>query len=157
MQTQDATDLTKLADLAVPPPVPFWPPAPGWIVLFVVGALLFGALIVRFVLRWKHDAYRRAAESELAELTERGEWTSLSTLIKRTALAAYPRTKVASLSGESWTEFIEQTGGSASLGTRLASLAYEPGAAERMSEGERIALASDCRHWIRKHARSLAC
>ena len=59
--TTDPTSLEKLFDIVVPPPVPWWPPAPGW---FVVGGVLL-VLVFWVAWRvwrcWRAAAYRRAA------------------------------------------------------------------------------------------------
>jgi hypothetical protein len=92
---------------AVPPPVSWWPPAPGW---YVVGALAVALAVWsawRGWERWRAAVYRRAALAELRRLERRAADGSqhaaalreVPALVKRTALAAYPLGTVASLSG----------------------------------------------------------
>ena len=55
-----------------------------------------------------HDAYRRAA---LRELRGAESVVSIAELLKRAALAASPRTQVASLTGSAWVNWLAETGG----------------------------------------------
>ena len=103
----DPTSLDNMQDLAVPPPVPWWPPAIGWWIVFAL--LSIGALILLAVLwrRWRADAYRRAA---LLELENARTATDVAEVLKRTAMCVCPRSTVASLSGTRWLEWLSQTG-----------------------------------------------
>jgi hypothetical protein len=104
----DPGSLDRLHDLAVPPPVPWWPPAPAW---YAVGAAALGLLAVlvrRLVARWRRNRYRRAALAELDRAA--ASVPGMAVLIKRVALAAYPRERVASLSGGPWLAFLDETG-----------------------------------------------
>jgi Domain of unknown function (DUF4381) len=64
----DPTSLENLFDIVAPPPVQWWPPAPGW---NVVGGMV---LIVGFWgawqgwRRWRAAAYRRVALAEWRQL-----------------------------------------------------------------------------------------
>lgn len=98
--------LNNLREIVVPEPPPFWPPAPGvWIVLGVAAAL---TLIVcwRLYAAWIRNAYRRAG---LALLQDAKTIHELSVLLKRVALAAFPREEVASLYGQDWVAFLGRT------------------------------------------------
>src|SRR5262245_11663928 len=64
----DPASLDNLIDIVTPPPVPAWPPAPGWYVVAAVAALLFGWSLWRAAVRWRRAAYRRAALAELERL-----------------------------------------------------------------------------------------
>lgn len=95
----DSANLDRLHGLAVPPEIPWWPPAPGWYVVMAIvalGALRTGWLVWQ---RWKANAYRRAA---LRQLESAKDVPAVAELLRRTALAVAPRTKVTSLSGEAW-------------------------------------------------------
>jgi hypothetical protein len=76
----------------------------------------------------------------------------LSLLVRRTALAAFPREKIAPLAGEEWLAFLDRsfagTGFSDGPGRLLASAPYSP-----MSPGERqlAALVELTDRWIRGH------
>lgn len=104
----DAANLDNLRDIVTPPPVPWWPPAPGWWFLLAMLTVALVIALFRGLRKWRANAYRRAAlraiqaASNLAEVAE---------LLKRAALAAYPRNEVAPLSGVAWTDWLGKTTG----------------------------------------------
>ncbi|MBN8910366.1 MAG: DUF4381 family protein, partial [Rhodospirillales bacterium] len=52
------------------------------------------------IARWRRNRYRRAALRELGRLPRTGNVVpALAALLKRTALAAFPRERVAALTG----------------------------------------------------------
>ena len=104
----DPASLANLRDIVIPPPVPWWPLAPGWWVLFMVLALIAILAAARRWRRWRADTYRRAA---LRALREADSVVSVAEILKRTALMAFPRTRVASLSGSAWVQWLAKTGG----------------------------------------------
>ena len=103
--------LVELIDLLeeVPEPlaIPMTPQTPGWIALAAV-ILVIGLVLVRWgVNRHRANAYRRAALHELEEA--RDDPSTVAAILRRTAIAAYPREKVASLSGAQWLAFLDRT------------------------------------------------
>jgi hypothetical protein len=104
----DPASLENLKDIVVPPAVSWWPPAIGWWLLsgvFIVAATIFA---IRAFLKWKASAYRRSALAELqSAVTDAG----IAEILKRTALVAYPRVDVASLSGDPWCQWLGETSG----------------------------------------------
>jgi uncharacterized protein DUF4381 len=160
----DPTSLENLFDIVAPPPVPWWPPAPGW---FVVGGVLlvlvfWGAR--RAWGRWRAAAYRRAALAEWRQLKTRATdpghreiaLRHLPELVKRTALAAFPREAVASLSGMEWLRFLDRTGHTDAFthgrGRLLPELAYDPRLAARLDNAAVEDLFRIVRRWIRGHS-----
>ena len=104
--------LSNLRDIVVPDPPPFWPPAPEvWIVLAIVTAVV---LIVCWRLHAvrKGNAYRRAG---LALLGDAGTVHDVSVVLKRVALAVFPREQVAPLYGTDWVSFLHSTCARSSL------------------------------------------
>lgn len=98
--------LDKLRDIVVPEPPPLWPPAPEvWLLLVVVIAAVMMLLYQRRRQR-QAKAYRRAG---LSLLHQAGTVYEISVILKRVALAAFPREQVASLYGEEWAAFLSQT------------------------------------------------
>jgi hypothetical protein len=104
----DPSSLANLRDIATPPPVAWWPPAPGWWFLLTLLGMVAAVAAARGWRRWRADAYRRAALRELRGAESVG---SIAELLKRTALAASPRTQVASLTGSAWVKWLAETGG----------------------------------------------
>lgn len=158
----DPTRLDRLHDIVTPPPTPLWPLAPGWYVVFGVGALLLLWAGTRIVIAWQRNLYRRAALAELAIIyTGHGpdDPARLSELLKRAALATYPREEVAELSGEAWLEFLDRTGGmSAFVSGPGRPLADGPYARPTpLDDSSRNALFAVCRAWLLHHRRGDAC
>jgi hypothetical protein len=163
----DPTSLDHLVDIVVPPPVAWWPPAPGWCVIGAAALVTAGWLAWRAWARWRAAAYRRAALAELRRLEARAgderqraaALGDLPALVKRTALAAFPREVVASLSGEPWLRFLDRTGGTdaytAGRGRVLGDLAYDPRAA-RLDAPAATELFGIVRGWIRAHQTAFA-
>ena len=98
--------LSNLRDIVIPDPVPWWPIATGaWVLLAVVVCL--GAIFTLHARRnWRRNAYRRAG---LALLEDAETAYEISVILKRVALAAFPREQVASLYGEEWSAFLHRT------------------------------------------------
>ena len=104
----EAGDLSRLRDIVVPDAVPWWPLAPGWWVIIVLVLMAVGYLGFRAVRSFRASAYRREAMG-LLELAQSD--AEISGLLKRTAMAAFGRDEVASLSGESWCDWLQDHGG----------------------------------------------
>jgi hypothetical protein len=156
--TNDPASLTNLRDLALPQPVAWWPVQPGWWIIFA-GLLALGVLGgFRGVQAYRADAYRRAALAELSEMRRRspaGLAPVLAALIKRTALAAFPRDQVAALTGDEWFKFLDRTGHRSAfcggIGAALLRASVDP--KRVLSEGEAKQALAAARHWIRRHRR----
>jgi hypothetical protein len=160
----DPTSLQNLYDIIMPAPVPWWPLAPGWYV--VGGAALALAVWAgwRWWQHWQAAAYRRAALAELQQLKIRTAdnvqrvtaLQELPALVKRTALMAFPRQQVASLSSTAWLEFLDRTGHTDAFtrgrGQLLPVLAYDPHAASRLASQDMAALFRVVSTWIRRHS-----
>jgi hypothetical protein len=152
--------LAGLRPWHLPEPVSWWPPAPGWW-LVVLGLILALALGARWLVRRHRDgAPARAARRELAELEARlardGDGSAfardLSRLLRRFALARFPRREVAGLTGEAWLAFLDAHGGGWAFrtgdGRALAEGPYRPG-----GDVPAAALAALARDWIGSNTR----
>jgi hypothetical protein len=103
--------LAKLHDIKAPPPVDWWPLAPGW---WILAGLLLTSLILSFWWlknRRRKKAYRRDAHSEMRQLAtqDSDQWIrKINELLKRTALAAYSqdRALINGLYGEPWVSWL---------------------------------------------------
>ena len=104
----DPASLQNLRDIVQQPPVPWWPPAPGWWIVFGLAVLGAGVLAVRAWRMWQRGAYRRAALREMESATSVAE---IAEILKRTALVGFPRTEVAALSGSAWCQWLAETYG----------------------------------------------
>jgi len=160
----DPASLENLFDIVVPPPVPWWPPAPGWFVLGGVLLVLVFWGAWRAWRRWRAAAYRRAALAEWRQLKthaadpghREAALRQLPELVKRTALAAFPREAVASLSGTEWLRFLDRTGHTDAFthgrGRLLPELACDPQLAPRLDTAAVEDLFRTVRRWIRGHS-----
>ena len=143
--TQDAASLDNLRDIAEPLPVSWWPLAAGWWIMVAAAAIALAVFGYRFWRRWESKAYRRAALTELASAHNDAD---VAEILKRTALCAYPRDAVASLTGETWCDWLSQTAGvavPAVVGEQLARGVFH-NAATRTTE-----LTDYAKHWINSH------
>ena len=131
--------LGNLRDI-VPPDAPsIWPLATeAWLLLAILASSAF-ILIYQRRQAIKSNAYRRAG---LAMLDGVSTVHEVSVVLKRVALAAYPREQVASLYGEDWAAFLRQTGLPRDYSAFVQARPDEP------PSREIIQLAGD---WIRHH------
>jgi hypothetical protein len=112
------TALRTLKDIVVPAPASWMPQTWGWAILAMI--LLAGLLValVSAIRRFQANAYRREALRMLDgiggrvrdPLTRMQALEELASLLKRTALAAWPRQDVAALSGNNWADFLREQG-----------------------------------------------
>jgi len=154
--------LEKLADVVSPPPPDWLPRTWGWA---IVGLLLL-MLLAWALRRWHRqrvaNRYRREALAELARLQPRlaADDTAARAqaladaveLLKRVALAAFPRPQVAALNGPRWVAFLREHAGHARLDD--ASLRWIETAEYRTappSADEARALGRTVRQWIEAH------
>jgi hypothetical protein len=141
------TDLDRLHDLALPPEISWWPLAPGWIVLFVLAALLSGWALYRSWKTWRSNAYRREA---LAVLSSTKDAADVAELLRRTALAIAPRDIVAPLSGHAWLDWLSARSPvalSASIRAQLTNGVY----AKASTPSDLTSLRDFAAQWIRTH------
>lgn len=152
--------LEKLADIAVPPPVSWVPHTWGWAVLAIVVALLAMWAGVRWYRRREANRYRREGLAELSRI-EAGlggdaiaraqAVAALAALLKRVALAAWPRRDVARLSGAAWVTFLRERSGaqfSVAAGQLLDDAQYRP---EAVTMEQAAVFAQATRLWIERH------
>ena len=105
-----------LRDLHLPEAVGLWPLAPGWWVLIALAVAGLGYLLYQQFLKWRWNAARRVALSELnrvrAEFEKGADALSLSKelseLVRRSMLAYAPRADVAGLTGDRWLQWLYQ-------------------------------------------------
>ena len=158
MSQYDGLNLPELLALmhepVMPELVPWLPQTPGWWI--VLGWLAAVLLLVAWQIakRRRRTRYRRDALAELKAIAARRDIDAdqvaqhIATVLKRTALAAYPRADVASLHGRDWARFLTESAGNdstiASAADDLAAAAYRPNA-------DPGALSRPAQRWIRLH------
>ena len=140
--------LEKLHDFQQPAPPSWMPQTTAWYVLFAAVAALALWAIWRVARTWARNRYRRAALAEL-NITPPEQF---SALLKRTALAAWPREAVAPLSGGTWLKFLDDsTAGrqfGAAPGSRIEEIAIS---GDRVAPEEEQTLRAAAATWIRRH------
>ncbi|TGD73461.1 DUF4381 domain-containing protein [Mangrovimicrobium sediminis] len=154
--TPDTGSLDRLHDLVPPPTTPWWPPAPGWMWLAAILGVLLAYLLLRGFLHWQSNRYRREALAALARLDagdDRAFAQGLASVLKRTALTAYPREQVAPLTGAAWFAFLDAAAGTRfaeGLGAQLEAAMHASSAASWDVPGREQVL-HETRRWIREH------
>lgn len=109
--------LAQLKDIQLPAPVGWWPLAPGWYCLMVLGFLLIVGSTVVIYRRHRNALPKKQALSLLKIYTVQYKQdrnaqlasARISELLKRVALAYFPRQQVASMHGQAWVTFLNQT------------------------------------------------
>jgi hypothetical protein len=146
--TAPPPDLSKLHDFYQPVPPAWTPHTVGWYVLFVIVGLLVLWMIIHTIRKWLANRYRREALRELAALPP----DQFSALLKRAALAAWPREKVASLAGEKWLDFLSDSTGNDTFrdtpGNCLEEVALKRTSLSTDDEQKLRKIAAE---WIRRH------
>ncbi|GJL74182.1 MAG TPA: DUF4381 domain-containing protein [Nitrosomonas sp.] len=143
--------LAALRPLHTPPPVGWWPPAPGWWIV-----LLLVVISVVMIFRYRRRmAPRRAALHELKLLKKNMNKTDhpvalLNQLLKRYALACWPATKVASLTGETWLTFLDTNGGNGEFSEGPGRLLFsDPYRKQSADSDEIVRLITLTHRWIK--------
>ena len=147
--SEDPASLSKLHDIVVPDAVPWWPPAPGWFVIFAILIGLALRIAMKRYQRWRADAYRRAA---LRELATAGTPAAVMQILRRAALAFTPRETVSRLHGTAWTDWLAghlQTSMPNEARDAMNDSIYRP----QRPDSDFNALRNFAADWIRNHRR----
>ncbi|WP_182869589.1 DUF4381 domain-containing protein [Stieleria mannarensis] len=144
--TADPSSLDRLRDIVQPVPISWWPPAAGWWVL--LGMVTTGAAVytIQAIRQWRSNEYRRTAVREVEGAIG---CAAISEILKRTALAAFPRDEVAAMSGARWCRWLGDTSGITvppEVLDVLTTGVYSPQTSDGETDLRRFALA-----WIRQH------
>jgi len=146
--------LGDFAEVVAPAPVDWLPQTVGWAILAALLGLYLARMAWRRLRRWYRDRYRREAWRALAALDGDGEWfaSEASALLKRTALAAFDRPRVAGLTGQAWVDFLNDCCGEAPFGPGVAEvIASGQYCGAPLEGGQREALHAACERWIVIH------
>ena len=148
----------EFVEIAAPLPISYKPQTAGWYVLGGLVLILSIWSSWRGVSRYRRNAYRRAALAELemyrAKLTTQrnAAITEVPGLLKRCALAAFPRRQVASLSGERWFTFLDNTApGVWDEQTKAVLETVLIRSADDLPRTKDIVLFGTVERWIRRH------
>lgn len=155
MNPQDP--LSQLHPLRDPVAIGWWPLAPGWWLLLGLMVLVLAMAAFLWWRRYQARAYRRQAEEQLTALTRSFQdnqdtaafFGGVNSLLKATALHAFPRRTVAAASGAQWLALLNESLDEPddTFSVDLLSAAYRPDSlAADPDSYHRAAL-----HWIRHH------
>jgi hypothetical protein len=154
--------LRQMADITMPPPVSMMPATWGWAALVGVIVLILAYAVWRWLRRRAQNRYRRDAIAEIVTLEARigGEvehlqaLAALPAIVKRAALAAWPRDQVAALNGPEWAKFLKAHAGTVEIDAEgygfFAETEYQLGAAAPDEAAARRTFAA-ARLWIEGH------
>ena len=159
-QTPQADPVAGLIDIPLPQPVSLLPQT--WPSRIAIALLLAAAIaaVWRIVHHRHVNRYRREALAELGRIEQAVDAdkapaelvTRLAVLVRRTALAAFPRERIAPLAGPAWLSFLDSTYDGSEFsegpGRLLASAPYQRIAPDG---GEVRSLAAVVRRWIGGH------
>lgn len=148
--------LSQLKDVHTQPSS-WWPPAPGWwIVAFVVLGVL-GFLAVRFYSGNRQFRWIAVAEAELEilasafesqEIDEQTTVKRLSILMRRSAIAALGRERVARATDEQWIQVISEVGNGSFSRSDAELLQSAPYKAQSLSAEQVQGLLKNCHGWL---------
>ena len=159
-QTPQADPVAGLIDIPLPQPVSLLPQT--WPSRIAIALLLAAAIaaVWRILHQRRVNRYRREALAELGRIEQSVDAdqapaelvTRLAVLVRRTALAAFPRERIAPLAGPAWLSFLDSTYDGSEFsegpGRLLASAPYQRIAPDG---GEVRSLAAVVRRWIGEH------
>ena len=108
--------LDQLHDIEGLDPISWWPLAPGWWILIVIGLVILGLggyqLVCRLLFKrsWKYDTLNKldSLEKTLNETTAQEVVLQLSEYLRRIALRRFPRADCAGLIGNHWLIWLSQ-------------------------------------------------
>lgn len=158
--TLPADPLAGLIAAPLPPSISVWPQTWGSRLVIAVAVMLLAVSLWRLIGRYRANAYRRAASRELAAIAQeaanglRGAdaINAVALLVRRTALVAFPRQEIATLSGLRWLAFLDQSfdgeGFVAGPGVVMSIAPYDPC---RVAAADATPLIALVRRWIWAH------
>ncbi|MFT6092172.1 MAG: hypothetical protein ACJA2Q_000054 [Pseudohongiellaceae bacterium] len=130
--------LAQLADIHLPEPVNFWPPAPGWWILATLLLIMIAWIISKgFIISNRrkikaqalveldrcYSSYVSELENESGSDANRSKLSyanEANSVLKRVALVHFPGAAVAGLGGPEWVRFIRENGESTLLTTEIS-------------------------------------
>lgn len=163
VKSTDPASLQNLNDIVLPATVGWWPLAPGWFVLLGLLLVALAWIAYKAMQRWKNNRYRRAALHQLQLLAlsiQSGQnrdagLRQIPILLKRTALSAYPRELVASLSGKEWYRFLNSTvqtpGFTSTVTDVLKRISYGGGELSAIEPAAASAVLDASKYWLQHH------
>ncbi len=153
----------QLQDIHLPESASFWPLAMGWWLLLVVLIVVVAWLIIKLLKRAKQRIYRAkifakfdVLEKKLKAKPSNAVIAEINTLLRQVAVTYYPRSKIASLTGGDWLQFLDQSGATQGFSRGAGRILIEaPYRLEKEVENLNIKeLIPLIRNWTRKVVRA---
>lgn len=145
-----------LVEVPVIDQVSLFPTTAAWAWVLGLAGLLVLLVLVRAVVTWRRNRYRREALAELEKLRAATDLDRLPVLLKATALRAYGRSATASLFGQEWLDFLTSKAPAAAfngpIGEALLEIDYRPREQWQNAETQSSALFDTTAVWIKGHA-----
>jgi hypothetical protein len=148
--------LGDFVEVVSPAAINWWPQTAGWWWVGAALVVVLGRYGWRRLRHWYRNRYRGEATARLQQLAATSasdNWLlELNRLLKLTALAAFSREQVASLSGEAWVNFLNRQCTtppfSAQQGQLLALGTYT---GQTVAAAHRQQMVDACLTWVREH------
>lgn len=150
----NASELTNLRDIHMPHAVSAWPPGPAYYALAGLCIIII-LVLIRHKKHRQYNAPKREALATLESLEKRYTQTpkpnmasDITALLKRVALVYHPRTDVASLHGQDWLLFLQETSKNIdfqAIQTSLIDAPFNPNSEEDLTH-----LFCAARRWIKQ-------
>jgi hypothetical protein len=149
--------LSQLRDIHTAPPVPWWPPAPGWWVLaFLLMVLLVWIgrrLLASYRVRQRRKQMLAWVDHLNAtidpQLQPQAYLATLNRIFKLVALRAYPESHCAALAGSDWVDFLTEKMNKSPLADSLNVL--ESGPYDPAPRFDPEVMSELTRYWIKQH------
>ena len=163
MNSPDPASLQNLNDIVLPEAVSWWPLASGWYFLLGLLIIILAWFIYISIQHRINSRYRRTALHQLQLLAQEvnkadkrdSVLRQIPILLKRTALTAYPRRQLASLTGKSWHNFLNSKVGTPSFTesscNSLDCISYSVGSLDTVDAEAASELLKACKHWLKHH------
>ena len=155
-----ADALSESADIHMPQQVGWWPLAFGWGILIALLLALAGYGLWRLFKRMQLQRRLNNAIAELDkcqvqlaghtdDMQQRLVYVNnVNSVLRRVALAHFPHTEVAGLSGRAWVDFLRSQGNPQEITTELGD-ALSQGRFAPSCDVDTDALHNMARHWIK--------
>ncbi len=122
------------------------------LLLAAVGAAIWRFLHLRRVNRYRREALAELYRIERARSGSPERLSRLTVLVRRTALAAFPREQVASLVGPAWLSFLDRSYGGDEFSNGVGRLLVNGPYRQIPPDGAELeSLVGLVRRWIRRH------
>ncbi|MBT8048439.1 MAG: DUF4381 domain-containing protein [Xanthomonadales bacterium] len=154
MNADSASLLDQLKDIHSAGQPGWWPPAPGWWLLVLLGLGILWVLLRRLIQRHSVRQRRKAWLHELEQLNREHDpqhsphefVAGLNRLFRAVALKAFPDTACARLQGEPWVAFIASLMPEGADNSSLGVLAHGP--YEPLPRVDAASLNSSAKTWV---------